>query len=101
MFFLFTGKDKQGCAELRQKTRARHRDHIHAAHNGAKLVYGAPLADASGGMCGTFLLIEAESRQAAEQFIKDDPYMQAGLFADHQLTALHEAAPPMPFEVGK
>lgn len=97
MLFLFTGKDKQGCAELRQKIRASHRDHIHARHAGAKLVYGAPLADASGCMCGTFLLIEAESPQAAERFIEEDPYIQAGLFAEHQLTALHEAASPLPF----
>ena len=101
MFFLFTGKDKQGCAELRQKTRASHRDHIHARHQDAKLVYGAPLADASGCMCGTFLLIEADDLPAAERFVANDPYIQAGLFAEHQLTALHEAAPPIPFEVSK
>ncbi|MBL6622272.1 MAG: hypothetical protein ISP42_01055 [Alphaproteobacteria bacterium] len=101
MLFLFTGRDKQGCAELRQKTRASHRDHIHATHAGAKLVYGAPLADSSGTMCGTFLLIEADSPQAAARFIEQDPYIRVGLFADHQLTALHEAAPPLPFGGGK
>ncbi len=50
---------------------------------------------------GLSLLIEADSRKLLRVLLNQDPYIQVGLFADHQLTALHEAAPPLPFGGGK
>jgi len=39
-----------------------------------------PLLDSEGNMCGSMLVLEVESLEAAEQWASEDPYKQAGLF---------------------
>jgi uncharacterized protein YciI len=44
-----------------------------------------PLRDASGKKAGMMMIIEEESREAAEAFVKESPYRDAGLFEDMRL----------------
>lgn len=44
-----------------------------------------PLRDSSGKRAAMMLIFEHDSREAAEAFVKDSPYLQADLYADHQL----------------
>jgi uncharacterized protein YciI len=44
-----------------------------------------PLRDAAGGRAGMMMIFEHDSREAAEAFVADSPYLQAGLYEDHRL----------------
>ena len=77
MLFAISCLDKPSSIALRQATRAKHLEHA-AQH---RVVFGGPLLDADGAPCGSLLVVEADSREQAEQFAAADPYAQAGLFA--------------------
>ena len=44
-----------------------------------------PLRDAEGRRAGMMMIFESESRTTAEALVRESPYMQAGLYEDHQL----------------
>jgi uncharacterized protein YciI len=44
-----------------------------------------PLRDASGKRAGMMMIFEDESREAAENFVRDSPYLQDGLYEDYRL----------------
>jgi hypothetical protein len=50
-----------------------------------KVRMAGPLRDASGKKAGMMMIIEEESREAAEAFVKESPYRDAGLFEDMRL----------------
>jgi uncharacterized protein YciI len=41
-------------------------------------------------MFGTFLFLEGPDRAAVEEFVANDPYVQAGIFDSIEITALHK-----------
>ena len=43
------------------------------------------LRDVSGKRAGMMLMFEAESRDSAETFVQESPYLKAGLIDDYQL----------------
>jgi hypothetical protein len=43
------------------------------------------LRGSDGRRAGMMMLFEVEDRSAAEAFIKDSPYLNAGLYGDHHL----------------
>ena len=44
-----------------------------------------PLRDAEGRRAGMLMIFEVENRTAAEALVRESPYLQAGLYEDHQL----------------
>ena len=44
-----------------------------------------PLRDADGKRSAMMMIFEHESREAAEAFVRDSPYLEAGLYEDHRL----------------
>jgi uncharacterized protein YciI len=50
-----------------------------------KIRAAGPLRDRSGKRAAMMMIFEHESREAAEAFVKDSPYLQADLYGDHQL----------------
>ncbi len=70
-------EDKPDSLELRLATRPSHVDYL----GKFDIKVGGPLADDNGDMCGSCIFLEAPDRAAAEEFAKNDPYAQAGLFA--------------------
>jgi uncharacterized protein YciI len=50
------------------------------------LVLAGPLLSPNGHtMTGSLLVVEAENREAVEEFSRGDPYRKVGLFADVQI----------------
>lgn len=45
------------------------------------------LRDANGDRAGMMMIFEVENREAAEAFVTNSPYLQAGLYDDHRLYA--------------
>jgi uncharacterized protein YciI len=50
-----------------------------------KIKAAGPLRDASGKRAGMMMIFEHDSREAAEAFVKDSPYLRADLYEDHGL----------------
>ena len=44
-----------------------------------------PLRDKTGGRAGMLMIFEHDSREDAESFVADSPFLQAGLYEDHRL----------------
>ena len=78
MLYAIICLDKPGALETRKANRDAHLAHIRAA-NGA-ITQAGPFLDAAGEMCGSLLIMEAESRAEVEAWCADDPYAAAGLF---------------------
>jgi len=81
MYFVIFATDRPDHEEVRAGERPRHHKYIHDP--GLPLrpqVAGPTLDPESDTMNGSLFIIEAEDMAAAEAFIADDPYNQAGLF---------------------
>lgn len=76
MYFIIIAEDKPNSLELRLNVRADHLDYIQAS--GVLEQAGPILLDDK--PCGSLLIIKTQDRAAAEEFVRNDPYAQAGLF---------------------
>jgi len=91
MFFVVIGHDKPGMLETRIKVRPVHRDYVTRLDLKAVRLLGGPLTeDDSETMFGTFLFLEAENREAVEEFVANDPYVKAGIFESMDIYAIHK-----------
>jgi uncharacterized protein YciI len=75
--------DKPGGLAVRVATRADHLAFI--AANGEMVRLAGPFLDPAGEMCGSMLVVEAETLAAVESFCAADPYARAGLFEAVQI----------------
>ena len=82
--FVISWSDKPGALDLRMASREAHLAHIHA--QGDKVKLGGPYLDEAGQMCGSLIIIEAESQAEAEAFHAQDPYKLAGIFETSTIT---------------
>jgi uncharacterized protein YciI len=74
--------DKPGALPVRTANRQAHLDYI--ATTGLVEMAG-PLLDSDGGMCGSLVILNVASMQAARDWAEADPYARAGLFASTTL----------------
>lgn len=77
MLIAFHGLDRPDAGDLRDTLRSAHADYQH--HRGNPV--GGPLLDDAGNACGTLIIFEADSVDAAERLMADDPFVAGGLFA--------------------
>lgn len=82
MLYAVICRDNPGALQLRLDTRAEHLAYIEAT--GIVKMAGPFLED--GQMCGSLVIIEAESLAAAQDWAANDPYAKAGLFASASVT---------------
>jgi uncharacterized protein YciI len=83
MYFAVVAVDRPGTRQLRLDTRPAHREYLHGQHAGIKVRLAGPMLAPDGEtMVGTLLVLEATDLATAEAFVANDPYRQAGLFAD-------------------
>ncbi len=77
MHFMIYALDKPNALDLRLKTREAHLEYVRGS---GKMELAMPLLDEDENMKGSLIIIEAENREEAEEFSRNDPYKQAGLF---------------------
>ena len=63
-------------ADKVQSVRPAHREYLGALREQGKLVASGPFADGSGAL----IVYEAESQEAAEELLQNDPFNRAGVF---------------------
>ncbi len=79
-YFVVHALDGPESAEARAKNRPAHRDRLRDHDHPLTVRVGGPLLNDGGEMCGTLLIVEAESRSAVKRFVDGDPYVQAGVY---------------------
>ncbi|WP_138381419.1 YciI family protein [Luteithermobacter gelatinilyticus] len=89
MYFMILAYDKPGNLEVRKTTRPAHLAYV--AESGAVRLAG-PQLDEQQEPRGSLLIIEAADRAAAERFVENDPYRQAGLFERVEIVPFMPAA---------
>ena len=82
--FHILAKDKPGALNVRTSNRSAHLAWIGDYPYAVKTA--GPLLSDEGEMIGSMLLIEAESREALEVLLSEDPYAKAGLFQSVEIT---------------
>jgi len=78
MLYVLMCRDKPDSLDTRMATRDKHIEYAKQA--GDRLKMAGPLLDSDGLMCGSLIIVEAASREAAELVAANDPYALAGLF---------------------
>ncbi len=76
--FALICRDKPEAAALLKETRPRHLDYF--GQSAVVVRLGGPILNDAGEPVGSLIIIDAESRTAAEDFSANDPYTQAGVF---------------------
>jgi uncharacterized protein len=82
MLFAVMAHDKPGALEVRLATRAAHLAYIEAT--GIVAMAGPLIED--GHMCGSLIVLDADSLDAARDWVAGDPYGRAGLFESVSVT---------------
>jgi len=90
MNFVLHALDRPDSGELRSQTREEHLAYM----SNFNIVYGGPLLDAEGDMCGSLIVTDMEHRSEMEAMAAGDPYALAGLFAQVTITGLKAVLGP-------
>lgn len=85
MLFCILGTDKPNSLDLRLANRDKHLKYWSDA--GCVRIGGPFTSDDGTVMNGSLLVIEVDSRAAAEELAQNDPYKLAGLFASVEIKA--------------
>ena len=86
MLYAFMLMDQPGSGELRQAMRPTHKAYL--AEMQERIAFAGPLlADDGTTMVGSLLVIDFPSRQAAEAWLAQEPFVQAGVFASTTVQA--------------
>lgn len=83
MLYALICTDKPGALQLRLDNRPAHLAFLEAL--GSAMKAAGPFVDDDGKPSGSLVIIEAESREAAQAIAVRDPYALAGLFASVEI----------------
>ena len=80
MLFVFLLTDRPGAGELRQRVRPQHKEYL--AQVQERIAFAGPLVHDDGNtMLGSLLVIDFDTREAAMDWLRNEPFTQAGLYA--------------------
>ena len=78
--FVVSCIDKPDSLSVRMAARDAHLAYANTGEKPVKVKLGGPYLDGGGNMAGSLLIVDAPDRSAVDQFLRDDPYVTAGLF---------------------
>ena len=84
MLYAFLLIDRAGAAELRARHRPAHKAYL-AGVADRICVAGPLLADDGQTMNGSLLVIDFDSREAADAWLRDEPFTRAGVYERQEL----------------
>jgi uncharacterized protein len=82
MLIAMIARDKPDALQTRLDTRA---DHLAYIDRTGTVAQAGPLLDAAGKMIGSLVILDVADMAAARDWADNDPYAEAGLFADVEL----------------
>ncbi|MBB4238781.1 YciI-like protein [Rhizobium esperanzae] len=80
MLFALLCKDKPGHLNVRMETRPTHLEYLNGLNAEGILKIAGPFLDDEGKACGSLIIVEAATKEAARALADADPYTKAGLF---------------------
>ena len=84
MHFVIHALDRPDAGDLRLSIREHHVDYL----AGFNVVFGGPLLDDEGEMCGSLIVVDMPDRTAVDALVAGDPYVKAGLFGQVTIRGL-------------
>ncbi len=90
MPFAIVTKDKEGHAHVRDSYQGAHKRYLDD-HKDLLLAAGAMLGDDGSSAHGGILLVDVETREEAEAFVRNDPFWEAELFDEVLITRWRKA----------
>jgi len=76
-------------AEKREKGLQPHLDYLHS-QKGVLVLSGATLSDDGKDYTGSLLIVNVDSRAAAQAFVDGDPFQKAGMFTNVKITRMRK-----------
>jgi uncharacterized protein YciI len=96
MIYVFHLLDRPGASALRDEVRPQHKAYL--GQMAERMAFAGPLvADDGKQMIGSLLAIDFDSREAAQRWLQDEPFMRSGLYAS---VAVHAFANLWPQKAG-
>lgn len=89
----YDGTD-EGALERRLNAREAHLEGARKMQEEGKLISGGALLNDEGTMIGSTLYLEFESREALDQWVKNDPYTVQGVWKKVEITPI-KLLPPL------
>lgn len=89
-FYAIVTRDKPDMMPTRMEHLKAHLAHTEAGMD--RLAIAGPLRDEEGKICGSMLVVKAESAADARALLETDPYFKADIWADIQIHAFSAAA---------
>ncbi|HEX5079744.1 MAG TPA: YciI family protein [Geminicoccaceae bacterium] len=84
MPYVIITKDTANALALRNEGRAAHREYL-TANLHRLLAAGGQSEDDGSGESGSVYIVDTDDRKEAEEFIANDPFTKAGVFAEIQV----------------
>ena len=84
MLIALIAKDKKDHLDVRKRNRDKHLAYLSAT---GVVIQAGPFLDDEGQMCGSLLILDVSTMEAAQAWVADDPYTHAGLFETVELIA--------------
>jgi uncharacterized protein YciI len=84
-YYALIGHDGPRGLALRKRHREGHLANLRALDADAQLLHAGPLLDDSGAPCGSIVIFQAESLQAARSVVAGDPYVIEGVFERYEV----------------
>lgn len=91
--YVLIGRDGSRGLELRKQHRTAHLANLRPLAEQGRVVYAGPLLDDGGAPCGSVVIFEAESLEAARRFAAADPYVVHGIFERWEVHASMQVFP--------
>lgn len=80
MYFVMWARDNEGMLDTRLAVRDEHRARLREHSHPIQVCSGGPWLNDSGEMAGSMLVVKADSLQAVQDYIAQDPYVREGLY---------------------
>ena len=79
--YIYIGRDSDEGLELRKQHREKHLAHLSGLDAAGQIQFAGPLLDTDQNPCGSMIVLDAESLEAARGIAESDPYLTLGIFA--------------------
>ncbi len=95
--FVLIGKTGPDAAARRSAVRPRHLEHLQALERAGRIRLAGPLLEPEeGNPCGSLVVFEAESAEAARAVAEQDPYVTEGVLATWEVLSFTQVIPGPP-----
>lgn len=91
--YVLIGRDGADGLARRKLHREAHLANLRPLADAGRVAYAGPLLDEAEQPCGSVIVFEAESLEAARRFAATDPYVVHGVFASHEVFASKQVFP--------